>query len=373
MQKQEQVQKWEAEAIAPSNIALIKYMGKKRGSFNEPLNSSLSLTIEHLFSVVQLKVFPSSFHVKGGGKIRPVGVQSDKSFDVWKPLKFLEALGEEGRKRMLDSQRQVPSLKLSISEKKRFLDHLKFLKRKFRLNGSFLVKSYNNFPISSGLASSASSFAALTLCAEKVMKKISVIRKRSENKSFGRYSLKSLSEMSQRASGSSLRSFFSPWCLWKKKRGGKALHDLPSLKHMVVIVKREKKMTLSSEAHEKVFSSTLFHKRPERAEKRLRDLIRFLREKEWLKVYQVVWAEFWDMHALFETSSEPFGYFSENSLKVLNYVRKAWEESKNGPIVTMDAGPNVHLFFRKDQRSMAKRMYSYFKKNFQVISSPDLI
>ena len=29
-----------------------------------------------------------------------------------------------------------------------------------------------------------------------------------------------------------------------------------------------------------------------------------------------------------------------------------WHKNKDGPIITMDAGPNIHLLFRQDQKKM---------------------
>ena len=55
------------EASAPSNIALIKYMGKIRTESNLPTNASLSYTLENLRSFVTLE-------------------SNDTGVDEWKPL-----------------------------------------------------------------------------------------------------------------------------------------------------------------------------------------------------------------------------------------------------------------------------------------------
>ncbi|NJL25701.1 MAG: hypothetical protein HC902_11360 [Calothrix sp. SM1_5_4] len=72
----------------------------------------------------------------------------------------------------------------------------------------------------------------------------------------------------------------------------------------------------SSEAHLRVTSSALFAGRPERAQRRLRDLQAALLScaggelSAWREVFEICWAEFWDMHALFETSRPSFGYMT---------------------------------------------------------------
>ena len=49
------------------------------------------------------------------------------------------------------------------------------------------------------------------------------------------------------------------------------------------------------------------------------------------------------MHALFETSLPSFGYMTAESVEVLHKVREYWRKHDSGPLVTMDAGANVHL------------------------------
>jgi diphosphomevalonate decarboxylase len=64
------------------------------------------------------------------------------------------------------------------------------------------------------------------------------------------------------------------------------------------------------------------------------------------------------MHALFATSQPAFSYFLPDTLAALNWVSKYWESENDGPLVTMDAGPNVHLLFRSDQT----QLMTYFKQ-----------
>lgn len=59
------------------------------------------------------------------------------------------------------------------------------------------------------------------------------------------------------------------------------------------------------------------------------------------------------MHALFETANPSFGYMTSHSLALLNLVRELWSRDGDGPLVTMDAGPNVHLIWRSEQTPQA--------------------
>jgi len=111
----------------------------------------------------------------------------------------------------------------------------------------------------------------------------------------------------------------------------------------VVIVASEKKKISSSQAHRRVTGSLLFRGRIERATERNELLKAALLKKDFSQAFELCWSEFWDMHALFETSSPSFGYMTSSSVEVINFARSYWEKHSNGPIVTMDAGANVHL------------------------------
>jgi diphosphomevalonate decarboxylase len=299
------------EVSMPTNIALIKYMGKKNSTQNIPSNASLSYTLNHLQSTVYLTEI------------------EDKN-DQW------------------DSQ----SI-LNEQEKNKFVNHLNFLREKFNIKKCFKIHSENNFPTGCGLASSASSFAALTKCAISA---------------FGLdLSIEEISSLSRRGSGSSCRSFFSPWALWKDETVEAINLPYQNLYHQVIVVSKNKKAISSSEAHLRVQSSQLFIGREKRAEIRLENLLKSFESKEWGKSYKILWQEFWDMHALFETAEEPFGYLLPDSLFVLNYLKEYWQINHDGPLITMDAGPNIHLLFREDQQKEAEALKAIFSERFLVL------
>lgn len=316
--------KWQASA--PSNIALIKYMGKIPNRGNISTNSSVSYTLEHLRTFIEIEVLSE-------GK------------DRWEPLALA------GREKV----------EISQSGQDRFLKHLAFLKKTWNYEGAFLVRSNNNFPSDCGLASSASSFAALTHCAYLA------IRDLRKNPSLD-YTMEALADLSRQGSGSSCRSFFSPWGLWDEK--GSREIDLPfkKLHHQVIVVNDKIKKVSSSEAHKRISSSLLSEGRVSRAESRLESLKKSMTLMDWRTSFETIWSEFWDMHALFETSVPSFGYMSQGSLKVLDVIKDVWQRNNDGPWVTMDAGPNVHLLYREDQILLAKTIESELAKEFQVIS-----
>lgn len=311
--------KIQVRATAPSNIALIKYMGKVSSQQNQPVNSSLSYTLEHLRTAVVIE-------------------KVSEGFDQWDSL----------------ADPEFPfQVELSEAGRQRFLSHFKHLKEVWGIPGFYRVCSANNFPSDCGLASSASSFAALTLATAELAERTGDLATGERGKSID---LQTLSQLSRKGSGSSCRSFFSPWAVWTQE-GAQAL-DLPyrSLIHQAVVVESGKKSVSSSEAHQRVVSSDLFLGRSERAERRLDLLLKAMQLQNWTQCFEICWAEFWDMHCLFETSKPSFGYMKPESLAVLEIIRNEWEKSKDGPLVTMDAGANVHLLYRPEQKELASQL-----------------
>ncbi len=314
-----------SEASAPSNIALIKYMGKVDSVQNRPTNSSLSYCLENLRTFVRLRMNPKL------------------SADDWRP--FL--------------RKDLRKIELSAKGKEKFLNHLAYLKKEFKITGFFDIESANNFPSDCGLASSASSFAALTLAIHNWM---------IENAKgpVAPYRPKELAKLSQKGSGSSCRSFFSPWALWHQTGAESIQLPYSNFKHQVILCDESVKAVSSSEAHQRVLTSDLFKGRPERAEERLQLLIQALRKQDWKKSFEICWNEFWDMHVLFHTSSPPFMYMTESSFKSLRQLHEFWVANQDGPLVTMDAGSNIHLLYRPDQTNLYNMVIEQFKNQTAI-------
>ncbi|MCX7337934.1 MAG: diphosphomevalonate decarboxylase [Alphaproteobacteria bacterium] len=322
--------KWTTSA--PANLALIKYMGKI-GS-GKPTNPSLSFTLDHCRTKVELDY------------------SSDRKQNVWEPL--------------IDPDFPfVPDL--TPVQKERFLNHISFLCQ-YAMDGEhtpyFTVRSANNFPSDCGLASSASSFAALTHCTLMALADL-----------FAPDALLSLDTMpllSAKGSGSSCRSFMGPFVMWEGDHVSPINFPYDDLIHMAVIICQAQKKVSSSAAHQRVLTSPLFSTRADRAKNGLRDLINALNAQNWQDAFHLVWGDFWDMHCLFETSNPAFGYFTPQSIEILMKVREIWEMHGDGPLATMDAGPNVHLLWRPDQVEFAQTVFTDLRTKFQVLASPHI-
>ena len=196
-------------ATAPSNIALIKYMGKISG--NRATNPSLSYRLDSLVTYVELEAI-------SGSK------------DIWTELPDLRFVNYLPMN--LKMGWDAGSSNLASSEQERFLNHLSLIRRAYGSEQHFVVRSKNNFPKSCGLASSAASFAALTKTAALAFAQI-------EKKNL--ISEKEQSELSRQGSGSSIRSFYGPWCIWDQRGARKVQLPYKDLIHRVVVVDSEEK------------------------------------------------------------------------------------------------------------------------------------
>ena len=113
---------YKAKAFAPSNIAIVKYWGKK--GLQEPVNPSISFTLSKSVTNTRIAYSPNN---------------SDLS------IEFLF----EGQPK----DAFIPKLN-ALSH--RLINYLPFLKK-----GTLKIESSNTFPHSSGIASSASSMASI--------------------------------------------------------------------------------------------------------------------------------------------------------------------------------------------------------------------
>ena len=149
-----------ATAVAPSNIAFIKYWGKKNEKLRLPTNGSISMNLSNLHTTTTVE--------------------------------FNKDLDDDT---VIINRQQVDSLK-----KDRVIKHLDRIRKMAKINLRAKVVSQNNFPMGGGLSSSASGFAALTVAGSSA--------------AGLRLSEKELSILARYASGSSCRSIPDGFVEW---------------------------------------------------------------------------------------------------------------------------------------------------------------
>lgn len=306
---------------APSNIALIKYMGKSDSSVNLPANPSLSLTLDALCTMTEIEFHP-------GGAFR---------LD-WEGADAMEGVA-------------LRPLRLKESDRPKMGRHFSRVLAHFGapFEGHWTVRTGNAFPAGAGIASSASGFAALTLAIASALGKGTAPRGE-------------LAALSRQGSGSSCRSFEGPWVEWRDAEAAPVASNFEPLSDLVVLVEETEKTVGSSEAHLRVRTSPLWKGRVERANARLESIRAALSSADWGLLSRTCWEEAMDMHELFHTAAPSFSYWTPRTREIL-----AWLESiganaaKVKMAVTLDAGPNIHLLVpRHDEAFWMDRIEERF-------------
>lgn len=315
-------------AEAPSNIAFLKYWGKLDHKNQWPSNNSLSMTL-------------NKCHTRTSSIILDDGCE----FEIY-----------------LDQKKIVGN-----HFYKKVIAYLTFLKQKYHFKPYLRVKTTNNFPTASGVASSASGFAALTLSALAAWTDSESLL---ELKEKG-FSLDVLSGLSRLGSGSSCRSFYGGYVVWEK---GEA-HDKQKTKSImsqkdwdladtVVILSNEKKHLSSTDAHKRVFSSPLFAPRLALLQERQRAFEKSLSFCDIKSLGPLMEQEALDIHSVIMTAEEPFSYLKKETLDFLVWLRNLRQASGFQAYFTIDAGSNVHVITEsKDQ----KEFLTYLRKDYPTV------
>jgi len=140
------------------------------------------------------------------------------------------------------------------------------------------------------------------------------------------------------------------------------------LDHQLVLIDSSKKKVSSRLAHKRVQKSPKFKNRPGRARTRMSALMSALSIGDWRNCFQITKEEFLDMHSLFESSQISFSYQNETSRQVIDRINYFWKKKEDGPLITMDAGSNIHLLYRKNQKEIKKEINKSLSK-LKLLSS----
>lgn len=285
----------EFTAIAHSNIAFIKYWGNHDDVLRLPLNGSISMNLSGLetSTTVQFdaKLEQDSFELNGA-------IQSGSS----------------------------------LQRVSQFLDHVRRLANS---NQHARVTSANNFPTGTGIASSASAFAALALAASKA--------------AGLDLSQKDLSRLARLGSGSACRSVpdgFVEWLPGEDDASSYAVSIAPKdyweLVDAVAVFSQEHKPIGSDAGHKLAHTSPLNAQRVQDAPDRLQHCREALLRRDFARFAEVVELDSHYMHAVMRTSNPPLVYW-EPSTEVLLWQVWQWRKQGHAVCATVDAGPNVHV------------------------------
>ena len=284
-----------ATAQAFANIAFIKYWGNRDNLLRLPLNSSISMSLDGLYTRTTVSFQPSL------------------------PFDELIINGHEVAGKGRDRLSYV----------------LDIIRGMANLPDRAEIMSENNFPSGAGIASSASAFAALALAGS-----VAAGLKLSESE---------LSRLARRGSGSAARSIPGGFVEWQMGTGDQdsfafsiAGPEHWNLVDCIAIVSAEHKKTGSTEGHAVAHTSSLQTARVEDSPRRLEICRQAILERDFDTFASIVELDSDMMHAVMMTSTPALHYWKPASLEVMSCVRD-WRTEGMQVCYTVDAGPNVHV------------------------------
>ncbi len=298
---------------SPSNIAIVKYWGKKPVQI--PRNPSLSFTLQAAHTITSV-VF-----------------ENRKKDSEWINFLFEGTPNQHFGKR-------IEGYLSSILE---FFPFLKDL--------SLRIKSHNSFPHSSGIASSASAMSALALCICDMER---IIFELPSNKDF----YKKASFIARLGSGSACRSVYPKATIWghTDDPGGPTsdewavpFEDLdPVFKDFrddIIIVSSDEKSVSSSAGHRLMESNWFAESRYAQARSNMKELESALRTVDLEKFGTITENEALTLHALMMCSTPSYMLMRPNTVAIIEKVRAFRRDTGTPVFFTLDAGPNVHLLY----------------------------
>jgi diphosphomevalonate decarboxylase len=221
------------------------------------------------------------------------------------------------------------------SARARVSTHLDLIRHQAGLRAAARVVSHSNVPAGTGIASSASAFAALTVAACAAA---GLHRTEAE-----------LSALARRGSGSACRSVpggYTEWLMGQGNGSSFARSLAPpshwDLRDVVAVVSREHKTVGSSSGHSLAVSSPLHAARLLIIPALLAACKRALLARDLEAMGVLVEQDAVMMHAVMMTSRPPLYYWTPATLAIIRAVQ-SWRADGLPVYFTIDAGPNVHL------------------------------
>ncbi|MGI8420081.1 MAG: diphosphomevalonate decarboxylase [Candidatus Levyibacteriota bacterium] len=294
-----------ATAIAPSNIAFIKYWGKKDEVLRLPANGSISMNLSNLLTTTTIE-FSHDFK----------------------------------------QDRIAYNGKDETNTASRVIKQLDRIRKLAKITSKAKVVTENNFPAGTGLSSSASGYAALIVAAVGA--------------TGLKLTEKELSMLARQGSGSACRSIPDGFVEWKDGDSSEtsyavSLHE-PSywdIVDVVGVVSTSPKDVSSSEGQKIAASSPFFAARLKNIDAKIKRMRIILKERDFQKFGELVEDEALELHAIYITSHPSLIYLLPGSLKVMHAVKR-WRAEGIQVYFTVNTGQDIHLICqKKDAKKVA--------------------
>ncbi|MFD1615629.1 diphosphomevalonate/mevalonate 3,5-bisphosphate decarboxylase family protein [Gelatiniphilus marinus] len=303
---------------SPSNIALVKYWGKKENQI--PANPSISFTLNNCKTTTTL-----SFSKKENS--------NEFSFEI-----FLDDEKKDDFK---------PKIETFF---KRIEAYLPFLK-----DYHFKIETSNTFPHSSGIASSASGMSAMALCLMSIEKAL-------KPEITDEYFTQKASFLARLGSGSACRSLEGDMVVWGKHNEIEASSDLFGVKYpfkvhrnfknyndTILLVDKGEKQVSSTIGHNLMHNHPFAIERFKQAQNNLSILIDTFKTGDLKTFIEIVESEALTLHAMMMTSMPYFILMKPNTLEIINKIWMFRKATNSNICFTLDAGANVHVLYPENE------------------------
>ncbi|APY08033.1 diphosphomevalonate decarboxylase [Winogradskyella sp. J14-2] len=321
--------KWES----PSNIALVKYWGKKENQI--PENPSISFTLSNCKTITKLTYTKRDLSTA-------LKVTSDFSFDVY----------FEGEKNEVFK----PKIQIFFERIEAYVPFLR--------DYHFKIETSNTFPHSSGIASSASGMSALALCLMSIEQKLreDVTSSAVERSSEKYYFKRKASFLARLGSGSACRSIEGELVVWGQnestessdlygiKFDGEVHPNFKNYQDTILLVDKGEKQVSSTVGHKLMFGHPYAEQRFNQAHDNLAKLKRVLASGDLQTFVKIVESEALTLHAMMMTSMPYFILIKPNTLEIISKLWKYRSENSSNVCFTLDAGANVHVLYPENEK-----------------------
>ena len=311
-------------AKAHTNIALVKYWGKKDEDLIIPQTGSLSLTLDHFYTETTV-----SFSK---------GLKTDT-------IKIDNQLVNQKNWQKIHS-------------------FLNIVRKKAHINLPAEVSSFNHVPYAAGLASSASAFAALAAASS-----------RAAGLSLNK---KQLSQLARRGSGSACRSIFGGFVEWIGGQDDESSYAMPLKSDLINDIRI---VALTIKASPKKFSSRKAMRLSVQTSPYYKSWIQLVKHdlaavkitllnNDFSTLGHISELNAMRMHALTMSSDPSILYFNEATLRIINSVKQLREKGIEC-YYTIDAGPNVKIICKEKNVSIISKYFEkIFDKNRVIVAKP---
>lgn len=310
---------------SPSNIALIKYWGKKENQI--PANPSISFTLDACASTTTIT------------------------------YKKLKEVSTDFQFELLFEGKHKPDFRPKIQTFfKRIETYMPFLK-----SYEFKIETSNSFPHSSGIASSASGMSAIALCLIEIERDLNPSMKYD-------YFSKKASFLSRLGSGSACRSIEGDIVQWGEHSGMQGssnlygitypykVHDVFKNYHdTILLVDKGEKQVSSTVGHDLMHGHPFAEQRFAQAHDNLNKLKSVFERGDLKEFINIVESEALTLHGMMMTSQPYFILMKPNTLEIINRIWAFRSKSKSNLCFTLDAGANVHVLYPESEKEQVHR------------------